>query len=151
MNKKILQQIKELAVVREPIVSHSDLKLTWWFDARNIWHLFPTLFRLMNTSGYIPAGIETCGWELATAITRTNIRVTKDGYVYVYGKLNKKVKVILIDDVVTTETSIKMALEALNKNDIQPYRIMCILDRRENPTLRIESLLKPEDLDMPYV
>lgn len=113
MKNKLLQEIKELAVLHEPIISHSDLKLTWWFDARNIWHLFSSLFRLINTSGYIPAGIETCGWELAN--------------------------------------SINMALEALNKNDIQPYRIACILDRRTHPKLKIESLLKSEDLDMPYV
>ncbi len=61
--------------------------------------------------------------------------IRKDGTLYGYIPDNYT----LIDDVVTTENSIRKAIEQIGK---EPEKIKCIVDRRKVCDLQIESMLR---------
>jgi len=69
------------------------------------------------------------------------IACQNDSFGIVHGKrfIGERRSYILIDDVVTTESSIREAIEIIGK---EPKDIFCVVDRRKNPVLQIKSLYK---------
>lgn len=98
----------------------------------------------MLQPNYPTVGIELGGLLLTEAHGGSFIR--KDGTHYSNGYQPKKVS--LVDDVVTTETSMTEAFLALDKLGIEVGEYLCILDRREpaNRILAIRSLVTTADL-----
>src|SRR4030067_168047 len=84
-------------------------------------------------------GIEFGGALLASIGSQINCNngefsiIRKDGTLY--GKIPDNY--VLIDDVVTTENSIRNAIEKIGK---YPSKIKCIVDRRKIKSLHIESM-----------
>jgi len=89
-------------------------------------------------------GIEFGGAILASINSGRNLRfaiIRKDGTIY-GDKIPKDY--VLLDDVVTTENSVRKAMEQLGGLGHYPDEIRCIVDRRnkENKSLHIESMLE---------
>lgn len=85
-------------------------------------------------------GIETAGAIIATyRVGDSGLKglafYTKDDTIAgdIYGEYS------LIDDVVTTENTIRKAIKKIGR---EPKSIFCVVDRRTNPILKIESMFK---------
>lgn len=103
------------------------------------------LMKLVNhwswNRNYI-VGIEFGGSILATytGINKEFGIVRKDGTVY--GNIPDDY--MLIDDVVTTENSIRKAIKDIGK---EPSKILCVVDRRKTKSLDIKSIYSEENND----
>jgi len=140
--------------------SSSGLLLTWKLD---IIKLLPEQSEMMEYlyPMYKCIGIETGGMLLALSVSGSFsgiIRKQSEGdqvyepqfYYSRYNADSKKV-ITLVDDVVTTESSMKRAALVLHQHNIKVGEYLCILDRRpkEFKTLEITSLVTNQDLGLP--
>jgi len=86
-------------------------------------------------------GIESAGAIIATYasyIHRWNLAIiTKDNEVV--GNITDDY--CLIDDVATTENTIRKSIKLIGKD---PKQIFCVVDRRKYPELKIDSMFKPK-------
>jgi len=127
------------------VTLHSGQKSNYIFD---VMELIPTYSFRFFFSRFVEKDTCLVGIDFGGAILATlssNIKsfafVRKDGSVY--GNIPDNYT--LIDDVVTTENSIRTAIQHIGKI---PKKIKCVVDRREDPALEIESMLKwKEDVD----
>ena len=119
-------------------ILHSGEKSNYLFD----------VLKLINNGEFIQnvwdflekdsplVGIEFGGAILASIVFIDDFSIIrKDGTIY--GEIPNNYT--LFDDVVTTENSIKTAIEQIGK---EPKKIKCVVDRRKTETLKIESMLK---------
>ena len=128
---------------------HSGDKSNWKCDLMKMRETFYSLTNLLQCSKNIPTvGIMTGGAFLAYAHNPYNcgIVLPKENKVYLPQEWGDGRKVNLIDDVVTTESSIKEAIKLLKKNDIIVSEIFTILDRRVYKEITIHSLFTTQDL-----
>ena len=131
---------------------HSGQKSKYLFDIMKLINNEDFLSKFREfTKGDFLVGIEFGGAILASldgGYTKKFAIIRKDGTIY--GSPIPK-KYVLLDDVVTTENSVRMASEQLAKQlggiGHYPDEIKCIVDRRkkEHRSLHIESMLECEE------
>ena len=118
---------------------HSGEKSSYLFDVMEIINdeFFQQAF-INFTRRDMLVGIEFGGAMLVMLVDAPFGFVRKDGTIYGYVPDNYT----LVDDVVTTENSIRKAIEQIGK---KPKKIKTIIDRRKIKTLDIESMLRWEE------
>lgn len=145
MNKSIIYT----SLIRGDFTLHSGQKSKYLFDVMKLIKNPDFLLDFHEfTKGDFLVGIELGGAILA-AIDGGYVKdfaiIRKDGTIY--GSPIPK-KYVLLDDVITTENSVRMAskqlVEQLGGIGHHPDEIKCIVDRRkkENRALHIESMLE---------
>lgn len=118
-------------------VLHSGDSSNFIFDVLKVIHnpifidYLPTFLKDDNHL----VGIEFGGALIAAMSGRPFSIVRKDGTIY--GNIPDKYT--LVDDVVTTEGSLREAIDFIDK---YPYDIKCIIDRRVKETAKIDSILR---------
>ncbi len=119
-------------------VLHSGQKSDTFYDVNEMITDEEELQKILNA---LPWQVDTCvgiatgGAIIASHMTRygMNFVMVKDGELK--GKIQGSY--CLLDDVVTTEASIKEALKLIG---IKPQYIFVVLDRRRKKTLKIDSM-----------
>ena len=145
-------------------ILHSNDKTTWNCDLMEIQDSFNSIMTASQLDkSFTTVGIMTGGAFLAYAHNPQNsgiINLPKNevylpGYITNFynpeSTVNGLVEVNLVDDVVTTESSIKKAIALLKDRNVMINEIFTILDRRYNPKLNIRSLFTPKDFDLKYL
>ncbi len=137
------------AIIPGEFVSHSGLRLPWKFDIDLL--ADEQVRQLCESFGFgdgAVCGIETGGGRMARIMSDTPILYnprTKSLSI----PLHWSDEVWLVDDVVTTGTSLVQAERALSRAGIKVSRKLCLLDRTSESgavIAGIESLAKSEDL-----
>jgi orotate phosphoribosyltransferase len=125
---------------------HSGRKTDWLCDLLLVREMLPTFCYTLKPQ-YKTVGIELGGFLMSGAMGSGFIR--KDG-TYYPRKRNEPLIVTLVDDVVTTETSLKAATEVLVGLGLVVGEYICILDRRNqaDKTLEVRSLVTAADLGL---
>lgn len=134
----------------------SGSKSNWICDLLEISPLFPSIMQLLVFPNVdtILMGIEFGGALLAATYKKDFGVVRKDGSVYSIRDLSNYEKIIIVDDVVTTGSSLLKARDAIElkcpklTTGGQRIYFACVLDRRENPDekLGLKSILNLSDL-----
>lgn len=115
---------------------HSGGTSSWLYDCNALvtdYVYFLRIIKLLDRhiGGLIPVGIATCGAIMASQFE--NFCVIHDGEL----KGRIKTDYVLIDDVVTTERSLRDAIRVIGS---PPVKIVVLIDRREKKRLDIISL-----------
>lgn len=135
------------SLIRGDFILHSGQKSTYLFDTMKLIKNPDFLLDFHDfTRGDFLVGIEFGGAILAAidgGYTKDFAIIRKDGTIY--GSPIPK-RFVLLDDVVTTENSVRTASKLLSNIGYYYDEIKCIVDRRnrENKSLHIESMLECE-------
>ncbi len=127
---------------------HSGQKSKYLFDVMKLINNFDFQQEFTRfVDGDFLVGIEFGGSILAMLNGNKNFAIIrKDGTIY--GNQIPK-EYVLLDDVITTENSVRTAMAQLYKTiGYYPEEIKCVVDRRENDmfrSLHIESMLEFEE------
>lgn len=139
-----MNKLYQKAYTKGDFILHSGKKSKYLFDVMKLigepefiaeYHKF---IRYRNRRSFV-VGIEFGGAVLASldaGYGRKFAIVRKDGTIY--GSTIPD-DYVLLDDVVSTENSLKTAIWAIGK---EPKKIKCIVDRRKEKILKIESMLE---------
>ena len=127
-------------IVTGDFVLHSGERATWLFDSLKIKDLLIDHYDiiwelLMKGKGATSVfGIEFSGAILAEALFSKVGIIRKNGEIYKPQYYDDNSRILLFDDVVTTETSMRDVEGLLNRNNIFVSARGCVLDRREIET-----------------
>jgi len=145
IERKKLRMYLLNAITYGSFTLHSGDKSTWICDILKVRDKFNEfLFELFPTKPLV--GIEFGGALLAYSWSPFSGIYRKDGSIYLPSGTQHDIS--LIDDVVTTETSMKEAENGLREIGVNIVERLCILDRRKNPVLEIKSLFTASDFNL---
>jgi len=140
--------------------SHSGLNLTWRFDVISLLsvqgELMDHISPMFRTIGIEVGGmLLSCAYEgsLAGIIRKESEgdKVYEPQFYYSRYNPSEYPIVTLVDDVVTTEVSIKRAALVLHQHKIKVGEYLCIVDRRPDhlKSLKITSITNHKELGLP--
>ena len=138
-----LQNAIRLCIIEGDFTLHSGQRSNWICDLFQVWSTgWFSRFILALDSSYPLVGVEFGGAVLALCSNRSCGLIRKDGTYIPHWSRPKEVS--LVDDVVTTESSLAEASIALDVLGVQVKEYLCVLDRREPGTeiLEVRSLAK---------
>jgi len=144
----MIKDLKE-CIVHKDVLLHSGGRSSWIFD---ILLIRDRLYSLANKLDprFPPVGIENGGMLLALSLNSGNGILRKSGEYYP-PMWTSKSPISLIDDVVTTETSLRNSIKHLDDHGIEVGEILCVLDRRRpnRRALEVKALVTPDQLGIP--
>jgi len=142
---QIIKDLKE-CIVHKDVLLHSGRKSSWIFDILLLRDRLHPIAERLNPQ-FPPVGIENGGMLLALSLNGGNGILRKSGEYYPPMWASRS-PISLIDDVVTTETSLRESIKYLEVHEVEVGEILCVLDRRRSNrrSLEVKALVTSEQL-----